>query len=310
MFCPSKADGSLQEGEKMGTLQLGLDKCMRILPHDNDSGAFFVTLLRKTADVSFAPPLDLVGDAGAACGTSAAVACESAGNTLGPAVTHDLEPSAAAGELPKDYVDHCTRLSRMEARVLKVEPYVPLQRMAGGDEVYESLATFFGILSDFPASQLLAHNERLKTIHYVSAAARRALDAAQPSALVGGEYAQKAHEMLNVVVAGTKMFEKDESEHCPCRYRLCMDGLPFVMPYLSDKRVAQLPQDIVQQLLRTRLANCSDCPNHLQNMDSGSLVGVCEVSGTLMALWKGKNVVKLFVSAEDAASLLDRLHTL
>jgi hypothetical protein len=45
-------------------------------------------------------------------------------------------------------------------------------------------------------------------------------------------------------------------------------------------------------------------------MDTGSLVGVCEVSGAALALWKGKNVVKLFVSPDDAASLLDRLRTL
>ena len=49
-------------------------------------------------------------------------------------------------------------------------------------------------------------------------------------------------QMLNVVVAGTKMFEKDECEHCPCAYRVCMDGLPFLLPFLSDKRVVRLPR--------------------------------------------------------------------
>jgi len=49
-------------------------------------------------------------------------------------------------------------------------------------------------------------------------------------------------QMLNVVVAGTKMFEKDECEHCACAYRVCMDGLPFLLPFLSDKRVVRLPR--------------------------------------------------------------------
>jgi len=52
------------------------------------------------------------------------------------------------------------------------------------------------------------------------------------------------------------------------------------------------------------------CPAEVQGMDTGSLIGVCQVSGTPLALWKGKSVVKLFVSSDDAKSLLARLATL
>ena len=115
---------------------------------------------------------------------------------------------------------------------------MPLHRMPGGDAVVQELAAFYGIAPTFPATQLLAHNERLKTVHYVTAAARRALEASRPSALAGGRAGDgdggeggadggesvarhSAQDMLNVVVAGTKMFEKDECDHCECRYRIC-----------------------------------------------------------------------------------------
>ena len=137
----------------------------------------------------------------------------------------------------------------------KVEPYVPLQRMPGGDAVFQALAAFYGIGPAFPAMQLLAHNERLKTVHYVTAAARRALDASRPSALASGrpgdggeggaDGGDCGQDMLNVVVAGTKMFEKDDCDHCECRYRICQDGLPFLLPFLSEKRVAPLARPIV-----------------------------------------------------------------
>ena len=66
----------------------------------------------------------------------------------------------------------------------------------------------------------------------------------------------------------------------------------------------------MEELLEKRLYPVADCPQHLQNMESGALVGVCQVSACPLALWKGKAVVKLFVSADDAASLLARLRTL
>ena len=193
-------------------------RCIRILPHDNDSGAFFVTLLRKIRHITFAPPLDPEAESEAAAVT-APHHTVTAADAAPAGDAQEVQAEGAGSELPKEFVDHCTRLSRMEARVQKVEPYVPLQRMPGGDEVWQSLADFYGISASFPSTQLLAHNERLKTIHYVTAAARRALDASQPSALSGARVsgdgekggadgegsADRNEDMLNVVVAVSRV---------------------------------------------------------------------------------------------------------
>jgi hypothetical protein len=135
--------------------------------------------------------------------------------------------------------------------------------MPHSDSICKSLSDFYGISPSFPFSQLLAHNEGLKTIHYVTAAARRALDASpqapEPCGEERGErekrlgldtsheegeekqqQQQQQQEVLNVVVAGTKMFEKDDCADCGCRYRVCMDGIPFLLPFLSQKRVVRL----------------------------------------------------------------------
>jgi len=148
--------------------------------------------------------------------------------------------------------------------------------MPHSDLICKSLREFYGISPSFPFSQLLAHNEGLKTIHYVTAAARRALDASPqaPEPCGGREEREKrlgleashegeekqqqqqqlllqeqaphetapknVEEVLNVVVAGTKMFEKDDCADCICRYRVCMDGIPFLLPFLSQKRVVRL----------------------------------------------------------------------
>ena len=320
MFCSSTPDGSLKEGSEgeagkvhLSTRALGIDRCMRILPHDNDSGAFFVTLLCKKAPVTFAPPHGLEAD----LTTAAAPPAPAGGDAVEHAQTAELRSAnsgaegstgdvedktdGAGSDLPKGFVDNCTRLTRMEARVQKVEPYVPLERLPDGRSTWESIAAFYGVSSEFPSHQLLAHSERVKTIHYVTAAARRALDAAQPGSLAGGnEYAagdgtqRRAgnQDLLNVVVAGTRMFEKDHATDCPCLYRVCMDGVRFLMPYLSDKRRVLLGRALVEELLEKRLAAIADCPEHLQQMETGSLVGVCEVTGSPLVLWRGKTHVR------------------
>ena len=43
-------------------------------------------------------------------------------------------------ELPKEFVDHCTRLTKMEQRVQKLVPYVPLLRIPYTDSLSKSLA--------------------------------------------------------------------------------------------------------------------------------------------------------------------------
>jgi len=187
MFCSSLPDGSIKElvngvaGQAdESTRALGIEKCIRILPHDNDSGAFFVTLLRKKAPVTFALPLDPEAAAEAEAATNKAIGAQapaSLPSLPSPSSTPaDVFPVAGASggqgeaplgeaggnELPKEFVDHCTRLTRMEARVLKVEPYVPLQHMPNGHAAWQSISLFYGVSPAFPWSQLLAHSQRLK----------------------------------------------------------------------------------------------------------------------------------------------------
>jgi hypothetical protein len=321
MFCSSNPDGSLKEGTggeagktQLSTRQLGIERCMRILPHDNDSGAFFVTLLRKTAPVSFALPhgaeLNAADAPSAGAGWDAGeqdptegMQAANIGVEGSKAHAEDMpgdKTDTAGSAMPKGFVDNCTRLTRMEKRVQKVEPYVPLERLPDGRSMWESIAAFYGVSSEFPSQQLLAHSERVKVIHYVTAAARRALDAAQPGSLAGGnEYPDeegrrraKSQEMLNVVVAGTRMFEKDHATDCPCLYRVCMDGVRFLLPYLSDKRRVTLGRALVEELLEKRLAALADCPEHMQQMETGSMVGICQVTGSPLVLWRGKTHVR------------------
>lgn len=90
-----------------------------------------------------------------------------------------------------------------------VLPYVPLTRSERGAAIWREIKAFFGISDSFPHAQLLAHSERMKTVTFVTAPARLALDAA------GGQ----AHTPLTVVTAGTRMFEENHCPYAACSYR-------------------------------------------------------------------------------------------
>jgi LSD1 subclass zinc finger protein len=71
-----------------------------------------------------------------------------------------------------------------------------------------------------------------------------------------------------------------------------MDGVRFLLPYLSDKRRVTLGRALVEELLEKRLAALADCPEHMQQMETGSMVGICQVTGSPLVLWRGKTHVR------------------
>ena len=106
-----------------------LARCMRVLPHDSDTGGFFVALLRKTRPVAFSAlsPLAPAAAAVPADGAVGAPALAPAADDAG-AVGTDQDAGA--------YLRRCTREEGVAARVAGVEPYVPLLSVPRGQEVW------------------------------------------------------------------------------------------------------------------------------------------------------------------------------
>ena len=99
---------------------------MRILPHDNDSGAFFVTLLRKKAPVTFAPPHGLEAD----LTTAAAPPAPAGGDAVEHAQTAELRSANSGAEGSTGDVEDKTvkRMEVFEAQLKGVASTAPTEK--------------------------------------------------------------------------------------------------------------------------------------------------------------------------------------
>jgi len=100
---------------------------MRVLPHDSDTGGFFVALLRKTRPVTFSALSPLA---------AAAVPADGAVGAPAPAPAADDAGAVGTDQDADAYLRRCTREEGVAARVAGVEPYVPLLSVPRGQEVW------------------------------------------------------------------------------------------------------------------------------------------------------------------------------
>ena len=182
-----------------------LARCMRFLPHDDDTGGFFVTVLRKAPAAGVAADdVDVDVDAEPA---AAAAAEPAAGAAAGaPAAEAGRIPLPAKGKLQEDL------------------RFAPFSKVADVD----SLEAFYG-LEGFPWDLLVTRSsgdDGSKKILLVNAAARDLV-------------LRAADSKLRVVHAGVIAFTRTSaSAQGAVDYRLSQDGVDLLLPYLRKRKVA------------------------------------------------------------------------
>jgi hypothetical protein len=310
-----------QEAENAAVLA-GMNKCMRIYPQLQNTGGFFVALLQKVADVSFEKPAatsnndDQTPESNDGVRVTADPNHTAQGDSSGaekqeqankkPCIENvGATSSSNSTSVPSDYIDRCTRVERIKRRLSKVQPYIPMTESEAGMAKFRTIADFYGLASDFPHAQLLAHSERMKTITYVTQPVRLVLDACRHDG-----------QLLNVVSAGLRMFDEKSADHMTCVYRLCLEGLEILLPYMR-KRVVTITYDAMLQFLEK-----GEMPTENLNLDEKALTELTSGSFALqthpgdadrhhvaVVAWKGKTSVKLWSDQEEASSILEKMQS-
>jgi tRNA (cytosine34-C5)-methyltransferase len=316
MFPPKQAEDA--------ALLAGMSNCMRIYPQLQNTGGFFVALLQKVADVSFEKPAassnddkkpetNVVVHVTADSSQSAQEEDSSCAEQQEHANKKPCIENAGANSsnnsnstsVPSDYIDRCTRVERIKHRLSKVLPYIPMTESDVGMAKFRTIQEFYGLAPDFPHAQLLAHSERMKTITYVTQPVRLVLDACRHDG-----------QLLNVVSAGLRMFDEKSAEHMTCVYRLCLEGLQILLPYMT-KRVVTIPYDTMLQFLEKAempTENLNLAEQALSDLTSGSFAlqthpGDADRHHVAVVAWKGKTSVKLWSDQEEASSILEKMQS-
>ncbi|CAB9527590.1 Multisite-specific tRNA:(cytosine-C(5))-methyltransferase trm4a [Seminavis robusta] len=234
--------------------QFHLEKCMRCLSQDNDTGGFFVALLKKVAPVSRreargkhllepkddaseqGPELkrakldsdDVADEAVAAEGKGAGGAEGDKGNAV--------EGTAGEAEGPED-IAGATEMSTKLKREVKAnrlddkqggkhkdlgrDDFIPVDEAAFGP-----LIEFYGFDDNFPKDQMMTRAcGGGKVLHYIRKSVKE------------NYIDQGIQKRITIIGSGVKAFVRNTNMTSDSMYRVSQEGVQFLLPYMTKRKV-------------------------------------------------------------------------
>ena len=254
---------------------------MRLLPHANNSGGFFVALFRKLKPVI---------------------------ETAVPSVQHRIE--ACTAERKNEYYEERNkRLGRDTKETAKakdkdetphrqifkgIDPIICLE----GHAVVQEVTAFYGLegidLGKNLISRNLNNNEPRKA-YFISTAIKELIDNQYDTAIritSLGQQVRIGHsmvwqiEMCSQVL--TRAFQRKEGSPYQCIYRFCQEGLPLVLPYITKQklylRTVQMKQLLTEKTLKIPNPNNADSVATITDGDVIEKMGKLEQGGCIVLL--------------------------
>ncbi|KAG0232666.1 tRNA (cytosine(34)-C(5))-methyltransferase [Actinomortierella wolfii] len=252
---------------------LHLERCLRIYPHLQDTGGFFVAVLKKTGLYNApkeAPRPIFASETSEEVEADAEKKDKEEGDAetgVAAGDKHKLEASTPGGDSETAEVApkkaKLTKAERFNQASLKEEPYVFLPE--DNSDIVE-LSKFYGLDTDrFPMDRFLVRNEgeKNKTIYFVSKAVKAILQSDEVS-------------KLKVVNTGVRVFiRQDSNAPAACPFRAHAEGLAMTYPFFSDARVIPVQLDSVEVLLRSSYPKTTEFPEYMQEKLAALPTGCC-----------------------------------
>ncbi|KAM9434239.1 RNA cytosine C(5)-methyltransferase NSUN2 [Clarias gariepinus] len=285
--------------EKLKSMQL--ERCMRILPHHQNTGGFFVAVLVKKAPMPWNRRHPKLRNKEATSST-----CEEAQAEEGApetATEGDAAPeNTPETEAKKDGVCGPPPSKKMKLFGFKEDPFVFLTE---DDPVFPPIQTFYDLSPDFPKLNVLTrtHEGKKRHLYMVSKELRNVL--------------LNNSERMKVINTGVKVWSRNnDGEQFGCAFRLAQEGIYTLCSYIRA-RVITISMDDVKVLLTeenpflSRLGD--DAHAQAKKLEMGSIVlryepdpndpnaPQCPID---LCGWRGKTSIRAFVARNE------RLHYL
>lgn len=196
---PSVFPPSKEEAKKFQ-----LDRCMRVLPHDNNTGGFFVALLRKVSPISRSDRREADAEA-----------------TDEPEIKRqklddeEKAPEVDGGEEPSQ--EACKKKKAEDPRMDDFGP-VP-------DEILDPIVELFGLGGPKFRKDLFMTKAvgKAKIISYVAPTIKDLID-------------EGIQNRIKVINSGLKAFERSSLDNCSI-YRVSQDAAQFLMPLMTKRKI-------------------------------------------------------------------------
>ncbi|ODV79988.1 S-adenosyl-L-methionine-dependent methyltransferase [Suhomyces tanzawaensis NRRL Y-17324] len=266
--------------------EFNLENCMRVYPHLQNTGGFFITVFEK---IDPAGSTKRSGEEEAEeASKKQKVETEDSAKPQQPALKH-----------------HPQRKEKMP-RDANEEPFIFL------DQNHEQLSKcwpFYDISESFARECTLVRNatgEPLRTIYYVSPVLKRILDAEE--------------QKLKIIHAGIKLFVSQRNDTGNCPWRVQNESLQTIKPFLGTNRQLTCNLKLLEMLFVEAFPKINDIRTSgidaefsakLDEMSEGCVFLTVNrgegLENLFLPLWKGKSNVNLMVNKKDTHELLYRV---
>ena len=275
--------------EEVGSFHL--ERCIRCMPHDNNTGGFFVALLRKKGPLS-AFDRRSAGESPA----SKRVKLESKDDSEeGEGATDNNDASFEKPTKPKNR-------RRGRGATPDQEDFVSIDA-----SVLDPLIDYYGLEGpDFRSDLFMARtNGAAKNISYIVPSVKSLFD-------------MGLQDRVNMINSGVKVFVKNNQE-CKIPYRVAQEGVHFLTRFMTKRKISVSMEDFTTCLQKTAetIAMESFSENFrklVRPMDVGSFVAVLEgyeddhEHKMLLTLWRCRgDHVNVLVSAPEIATINGKL---
>eukprot|EP00058_Branchiostoma_floridae_P008503 XP_002593991.1 hypothetical protein BRAFLDRAFT_118815 [Branchiostoma floridae] len=328
--------------DKLQAMQL--NRCIRILPHHQDTGGFFVAVLRKTKalpwtrqgkadrrkeetaetdeakqpDTSATPvPAeegDVSNETGAAAkddgegsATGQGEEADGKGSDTGQGKEDDGKKEAEAGN--SNGSDGLARPPPAKKAKLAWEGSYkedPFVFFTEDEELWPIMRDFYQISDTFPHLQLLVrcYEGKKRTVYLVSKEVKDIL-----------QYNENNLKVINCGVRVMVRSRNDKSKTMSL-FRLAQDGIPTLLPYIQGRRVEIKQEDAILLLTEENPhihKLTAEARDQLKPLEEGSIVMVYEPDMSnpdavhckmVFVGWRGKVTVRSFVPKNDRRHFL------
>ncbi len=283
-------------------------RCMRIYPHLQDTGAFFITVLEKKTEIKARPEAEPK-------------------NADLPSVPEKIESRPAkrikAEETASDPVLQKAEDARPQKQIHQqpkkppTQPFEePFKYLDSDHEELKLIYSFYNLSSKFPRDRFMVRNASgnpVKTIYYTSTLARDVLT-------------ENEGKGIKFVHCGVKIFVKQDVQSVGvCKWRIQSEGLPILEGWVGDERVVRLTS---RKTLRTLLLemfpkvdgegwqDLGEIGERVRDMEMGCCVLRVEPSEgedgfgerLVLPLWRSLHSLNLMLPKEDRKAMLLRLY--
>lgn len=268
---------SQEEAEKFN-----LDYCMRVYPHKQNTGGFFITVF------------EMVGED------------QTQADTKKRSATPSATSSEPAAKMQKTNDAEAQKKERLP-RDANEEPFVFVDPQ---HEALKKCWSFYGIDDKFDKDTCLVRNgtgEPTRVVYTVAPSLKNIIRAND--------------DRLKMIYSGVKLFVSQRSD-IECSWRIQSESLPIMKHHMTSDRIIKANTDMLKLLLLEAFPNFADLekdnldPEFVKEMHSISsgcaFVNVqrnnAKKENLFLPVWKGSKCINLMVSKEDTHELLYRIY--